>query len=123
MRSVKDILGEAVREYNNTIFGNRASFHKNDTYTERRGIFYNCLRRGFQQVFDFTKEVSIDKLHVTFHEDWTISSFKIDRIPNWGTPHNTIPILNELTQLSGLEYLATEARIDLDSIKNFKFTF
>lgn len=123
MKTVKDILGEAVREYNNIMFGDNAPLHKNDTYTERRGIFYNCLRRGFHQVFDFTREIDVDKLYVKFRDDGSLVSFSIDRTPNWGTKAEVVPILTELKQLSNLEYLDTKARIDFKDIENFKFTF
>lgn len=124
MKTVKDIVNDAVREYNRTIFGSNYEFHQRDTYLERRGIFYNCLRRQFQygmSSYNFSNAISVQNLSCIFREDGSIEKFSIDKSPSWSSSHDDVKILNELKAIQSLQYLDTEARISFDSIKNFQF--
>ena len=124
MKTVKHIVDEAVREYNRTIFGNNSTFHQRDTYLERRGIFYNCLRRQFQygmSSYNFTNAISVQNLSCIFRKDGSIERFSIDKSPSWSSSDNDIKILNDLKKIQNLQYLDTEARVSFDLIKNFQF--
>lgn len=124
MKTVKDIVNKAVREYNRTIFGNNASFHQNDTYLERRGIFYNCLRRNFQYwipSYNFSNAISVQNLSCIFRGDGSIEKFTIDKSPSWSSSSDDLDILIQLKAIQNLQYLDTEVHVSFDTIKNFQF--
>lgn len=127
MKTAKDILDEAVREYNKTVQGWKAEKHKNDTYDERRGIFYNSLRRSFQcsgRAFRFSEKWAPGDIICSFREDGTLLKFHIaGKLSPWSSTPEDLATAEEVQSLNNLEYLDTKAHISFDDIKNFQFKF
>ena len=126
MTTVKDVLDEAVRDYNRTIFGKNSQFHERDSLLERRGIFYNSLRRHFQynfSSFNFTNRIPVHCVRLSFRVDMSIEKFYFDINSSYRDNEEDVKILDELKRWSGREYLNTEVRINFDNIKSFSFKF
>lgn len=127
MKTVKDILDEAVREFNKTMLGRNAEFHKRDTYDERRGIFYNSLRRSFQyssSKFKFSEKLHPDDVICTFRPDGSLQDFRIPaNLSTYSSTSEDLEVMKQIHSLNNLTYLDTEVRVSFDDIKNFQFKF
>lgn len=126
---VKDIVEKAVREYNNTIRGKNQKNLALATHYEKRGIFYNALRRQFQysgissSTFSFDNRVSVESIVVKFREDGTLEKFSLSDREYF--PYNMSErekeIYDGIKLCCDIQYLDTESHVDLSDIKNFQF--
>lgn len=82
------------------------------------------MRRQFQYsipTFKFSNKIDVRNLDVKFRVDGSVESFKVNKSRLVYNQEEENRILDEIGRYSGLEYLDTEARIDLDNIRNFQF--
>lgn len=103
--NIRDNLFDAVDDFNRTMTDPRRQYENSKySYEERRGIFYNCLRRQFSTNSPFASRFDVENLVCVFDEKNRIVRYHFLRVPPLHSSylHTDYLRLNELGQLNEL---------------------
>lgn len=131
---VKKAVLEAVKEYNNTIQGKNSTFLQKRSYDEKRGIFYNSLRRNIRHYlssYSLDTDLTVDKIICHFRLDHSLEKFYItdwsgkswDFSNDADFENSKRSIVSMIAEQNGNVFLNSVINVDLERIKNFKFYF